>query len=210
MFKNSLAILDVMTSNPDRPIYFNFTSMNQIGLDLERFLVQEGEVFRVDFQRINDASKINTRKMYDNLMLNADYSNLLDPDTNFTYEDFQLRMISPLRQSFNVLVTALLQENEPVKANEVMDHALKYLYGRHIKPTFADLQTADLLFRLGRHQDAELVAQRLWDWTNARVTEAERSGKSAEDYDLYLLQNSAEIISLLHDSNSTKSPTPFQ
>ena len=210
LFKNSLAILDVMTSNPERPVYFNFTSMNQIGLNLQKFLIQEGEVYRVDLYKKSDGADIDTGKMYDNLIRKANYSNLLDQDVNFNYEDFLLRMISPLRQSFNVLAMALLQEGDLPKAQAVMDHAIAHLYAPHLKPTFTDLQTADLLFKMKRNDDAKLVAQRLWEWTNAGIEEAKQKGKSAEEYELYLLQNSAELLSLLSDSNSLETVTPHE
>ena len=61
-----------------------------------------------------------------------------------------------------------------------------------------------------RNDDAKLVAQRLWEWTNAGIEEAKQKGKSAEEYELYLLQNSAELLSLLSDSNSLETVTPHE
>ena len=119
-------------------------------------------------------------------------------------------MISPLRQNFNALAAAFMAEKNPMKANAVMDHAIKYLYSSNLKPTFTDLQTADLLIKMQRNDDARMVAERLLAWTQGRVAEAEMKGRPAEEYELYLLQNAAELLTYIDDSSvdSTNSIDP--
>ena len=46
--KNALALIDLVISNEwQRPVYFNFTSYNQIDLNIAPYLVQEGLVYRL-------------------------------------------------------------------------------------------------------------------------------------------------------------------
>ncbi|HZB12065.1 MAG TPA: DUF2723 domain-containing protein, partial [Chryseolinea sp.] len=116
--KNALALLDLLISNEwKRPVYFNFTSYNQIDLNVVPYLVQEGLVYRLMPQenRSKDV-EADTQLMYENLITNASYENLLQTDIYFNHEDFQARMVEPLRSAFNELAVGLLNEGDEVKA----------------------------------------------------------------------------------------------
>src|SRR5688572_27098168 len=78
--KNLLAILDLVTSNGNkRPVYFNYTSMNTVGIDLSHYVVQEGPVYRLTSTKAMDENiAIDLELSFQNLVRNADYSNLSD------------------------------------------------------------------------------------------------------------------------------------
>ncbi len=164
--KNTLAIIDILLNNPSRPMYFNFTSMIQTGTDLHRYLVQEGQLFRV---RPETSSSLDTELAFRNLVELADYSNLLNEKVYFTFEDHELRIIHPLRQLFNALADELIKINDKEKANKVLDQSLRYFYNQQLRPSFANLQTANLLVKLGRVTDAAGLASRLYAYNDHRI-----------------------------------------
>ena len=102
--KNSLAILDLLISNNwERPVYFNFTSYNQLDLNVSPYLVQEGLVYRLTpVENLSKDVEADTDVMFKNLMTNANYDNLLRNDIYLNHEDYHARMIEPLRSAFNL------------------------------------------------------------------------------------------------------------
>jgi hypothetical protein len=166
MYKNTLAILDILVHNPDRPMYFNFTSMQQTGLTLEKHLVQEGTLFRL---HPGTTVQVNSGLTYENLISHASYENLLNDEVYFSYEDHELRVIHPLRQSFNSLALQLIEEGDKEKALNAMKVALKYFYRERFKPSFANLQSANLLAALGQKADAQRLVQELYAYNDYRI-----------------------------------------
>ena len=70
--KNALALIDLVISNEwQRPVYFNFTSYNQIDLNIAPYLVQEGLVYR--------------------LMPYENQSKDVEPDTDLMYREFNCK-----------------------------------------------------------------------------------------------------------------------
>ena len=86
-----MALIDLVMSNEwQRPVYFNFTSYNQIDLNIAPYLVQEGLVYRLrPFENQSKDVEADTDLMYKNLIANASYENLLRSDIYFNNEDFQ-------------------------------------------------------------------------------------------------------------------------
>ena len=128
--KNALALIDLVISNEwQRPVYFNFTSYNQIDLNIAPYLVQEGLVYRLmPYENQSKDVEADTELMYENLVTNANYENLLRSDIYFNNEDFQARMIEPLRSAFNELAVGLLNEGKEGEARAVLDRAVRTLY----------------------------------------------------------------------------------
>jgi hypothetical protein len=197
LLKNSLALLDLLISNEwQRPVYFNFTSYNQIELNLKPYLVQEGLVYRLTpFQNKSKDVEPDTDLMYKNLIKNARYDNILRTDIYFNYEDFQARMVEPLRSAFNVLAIGLLNEGKENEAVAVIDQAVQTLYPAHLKPSFSNLQTSEILLSLGRTVAAEKLSSAVFDSSYLEVKEDLANNESAGQLSLFLLQRSAELLS---------------
>jgi hypothetical protein len=162
--KNGLAILDIISTNPERTVHFNFTSATQTGLNMEDYLVQEGQVFRYDPVKAAD-STVDTETGYVNLVEKLDLSNLGENNVLVHHEDHQLRIVDPLRQSFNVLIAALLREGNTAKASEAADKAIRYLHTEKLAPSVASLQLADLLRAIGKNDDAKTITTHLHDYS---------------------------------------------
>ena len=197
--KNALAIIDlILNNNWERPVYFNFTSMNGIGLDLEPYLVQEGPVWRLTPIRNNGKNlQVDTQRAYRNLVENANYENLQRSDVYFTHEDHFLRMIVPLRQSLNTLALAFLMEGEKEKCTYVLKHAARYLYPPHLPPSYTNLQAGELLINIDEDSMAEAMLTPLFEFYHTAVTRDLATGVNPDDLDVFILDKAAELLASL-------------
>lgn len=197
--KNALAIIDLIISNGwERPIHFNFTSMNTLGLHLAPYLVDEGPVYRlVPDRNSGETIPVNTKVAYRNLVELADYSNLQNPSVYFSFEDHYARMLVPIRQSFNALAVAFLDEEDPEMADEVLTHAVDKLYPQHLRPSFTNLQAAEILMTLGRDELAEELAMAAFEYYSSRVLTDTENGTQPDDVEKYILQRAAELLETL-------------
>jgi hypothetical protein len=195
--KNTLALIDLVVSNGwQRPVYFNFTSYNQIDLNLKSHLVQEGLVYRLSpFENKSKDVEPDTELMYKNLITNASYGNILRDDIYFNYEDYQARIVEPLRSAFNVLAIGLLSQGKESEAMAVLGQAVQLLYPGHLKPSFSNLQTAEILLSLGESTTADKLSSAVFDSSYLEVTEDLANNESATQLSLFLLQRSADLLS---------------
>jgi hypothetical protein len=193
--KNALAIVDILVNNPERPLYFNFTSMQQTGLDLQPYLIQEGHVYRLDLASgKNSAMEVDTHLSFANLIEKGNYENLMDDKVYFNYEDYELRIVNPLRQTFNFLAMHLVQQGEEQKAEKVLTTAMKYFYQPRFKPNFSNLQAANLLLNLGKKSDAARLAKDLYSFNENEI----RNGNAGE-LELQLREYASDILSSIED-----------
>lgn len=197
--KNALAMLDLMSSNNwERPMYFNYTSLNTAGLDLNPYVVQEGNVYRlVPIENKENDIAVDTELMYRNLIDEADYTNLSNEKVYFNYEDYQARIITPIRQSFNTLALALLAEGNAEKATQVLVYAIEKLYWKHLNPSYTNLQAADILISLQRRDLAESLCMSLFDFHYARLQADLKEGNEIDRADHYLAKQAAELLNRL-------------
>jgi hypothetical protein len=202
--KNGLALLDIVASNNwERPVYFNFTSLNTAGFELDPYVVQEGNVYRLTpFENPKKGISIDLDLTAMNLIEKADYSNLADPGVYFNYEDFYARMITPVRQSFNTLAEAYIGSGKPEMAEKVLLFAVENLYRKHLDPSYTNLEAADLLSSIGRQDIAKPLCASLFDFYFAQLQVAAKSKQQINRLDLFLAERSAEMLNKLGDTNS--------
>jgi hypothetical protein len=206
--KNALAILDLLVSNGwKRPFYFNVTSMNSLGIELEPYLVQEGLLYRLTPVRSENGSAVNTDLTYKNLIELADFSNLADKQVNFNYEDYHARMIVPLRQAFNTLAEAYILEGNNEKAAEVIKVSLEKLHYSHLLPSFTDLYVAELLIELGNIKLAKDFTVQIFNFYYDQAKRNLDKNKTIERLDQYMLRQSAVILNSLGDPSYNKTLT---
>jgi hypothetical protein len=162
--KNTFMILDmILTSNWTRPIYFNNTSLQNAGIDFRRFVVQEGNTYRllpIDRGNLQE-ELVNTDAMYDNMMNKFAFRELNNPKVYYSedYRNFALNH----RSSFNTLAGALITKNERVKAKEVLNRSLDAIPNKSIKYDYSNVQTASLLFEVGETDKAVNISRKLGD-----------------------------------------------
>lgn len=195
--KNMLAILDLIVSNGwSRPVYFNFSSLNSLDIDLSSYVIQEGPLFRLSRHRNSgEAIRIDPSLSYRNLIAQADYSNVFDPSIFFSYEDHFARMIVPLRQLFNDLAVAFLRQGDSIKAREVVQHAIDKLYPTHLPPSYTNLQAAEILLAMGDERQAKKLNKALFEYQQSRVDMQRDRGIGPLPVDEFLLRRSRELLS---------------
>lgn len=194
--KNALAFIDVLASNDwKRPIYFNYTSLNTVGLDLNSYVIQEGNIYRMSpIENKEGYISVDTELSYRNLIEKADYTNLLDEEINFNYEDYHARMITPVRESFNALAVAFLREGNSTMATNVLVQAVEHLYPQHLRPSYTNLQAAEILLSLDKKDLAKSLCTSLFDFHYNQLQEDSKNEKEINRMDLYLVEQSAEIL----------------
>lgn len=194
--RNLLAILDLIISNEwQRPIYFNYSSLNTVGTDLAQYVVQEGLLYRLTPERhAKENIAVNTQLTYKSLIELADYSNLQDSGVHFNYEDYHARMIVPIRQSFNSLALAFLEEGNPEMAEQVLKEAMDKLYLPHLRPSYTNLQAAQILQVINKNQMADEFSKPAFDYYYDNVRSFLRDNRKPDPLDEYLLRQSAELL----------------
>ena len=148
--KKDIMVMDLIANNNwERPIYFNNTSRMGVGLNLNRYLIQEGNAFRllpID-NGIENLDMVNSDIMYDNLMNKFQFRELDNPSVYYN-EDYR-KFVLNHRASFNTLTATLINENQQAKALEVALKNLEYMPDNAIPYDYTTSTTIDYLFRLG-------------------------------------------------------------
>ena len=146
--KKDLAFLDLLQANNwERPIYFNNTSLNGIGLELKRNVIQEGFAYRLlPILSPNSGSLIDSEKMYNNLMSNSFWRGLDDEKAYFS-EDHR-GFIMNYRSTFNTLIKELINKKEYDKALEVINKSLDLIPDKAIMYDHFSVQIVEYLINL--------------------------------------------------------------
>jgi hypothetical protein len=199
--KNELAILDLLVSNNwTRPLCFNFTSMNSLSLNLKPYLVQEGLIYRLTQKNHEgDQPDVDRQKTFTKLVEEADYSNLSDSNVNFNYEDYQMRMITPLRLSFNALAESCITNGDSAMAEKVLAVAQEKLYSKNLVPSYANLYAAELFVALGKTEDAKELIRPAFEYYYERANEDLVNNKPVDRFDAYLLRQTASALENLNE-----------
>ena len=198
LHKNALAVLDVIYTNQwKRPIYFNFTSLNQIGLELTPFAVKEGSLYRILPVKPKSSGHYDTKKMVRNIVDNAVYAGTKDPGIYYNYEDHQLRIINVLRQEFNDLCLALINEGETAQATKIWAEALELFYNDHLPPSIQFIYATRISDSLQFTDEALLLAARLQEDNRDRMLFNDKNGNAHSQIQLFVEQETDKLIALL-------------
>ena len=155
--KKDLAFLDLLQANNwERPIYFNNTSLNGIGLELKRNVIQEGFAYRLlPILSPSSGSLIDSEKMYKNLMYNSFWRGLDDERAYFS-EDHR-GFIMNYRSTFNTLIKELINKKEYDKALEVINKSLEIIPDKAIMYDHFSVQIVEYLINLNEKADMETL-----------------------------------------------------
>jgi hypothetical protein len=157
LFKNDLAMLDVLaTSNWERPMYVNETSLAQFNVNLRPYVVQEGNAYRI--LPVRNPSKnsqnrlVNTRVAFDNMTKNFQFRGLQDPSIYYT-EDYR-KFVLNHRSSFLQLAEAFVRNGDPAKASETLLFSLEKMPDAVIRYDYISASYVGLLFEVGQKEKA--------------------------------------------------------
>jgi len=159
--KKDLMILDLITTNNwERPIYFNNTSRQGVNFNFDKYLIQEGQAFRLlPIENTSSGEFVNTDLMYENMM-NKFYFREVDNPNVYYNEDYR-NFILNHRSSFNTLAEALINEEKEEKALLVIHTSLSKMPDISIPYDYTSATTVELLFRLGEKDNAKEIAEKL-------------------------------------------------
>jgi hypothetical protein len=173
--KKDLAMLDVLASADwERPLYVNNTSLSQFNVDLSRYVVQEGNAYRIlpvyNPRPFNQLELVNTKVSYENMMTKFQFRNVDNPKVyyNQDYRNFILNH----RSSFNSLAEFMLLEGKKEKAREVLLYALEKMPDASIRYDYTNAQAVEMLFEVGEKDKAIEISKVM----------SERSDQLAEYY----------------------------
>ena len=160
--KKDLLLLDLVNTNQwQRPIYFNNTALSQANYNLEDYVVQEGDTFRLVPAKNATPTirRVDTQKMYERMMQAFAWRGLDDPTT---YNSEYYRMFAQnQRHNFNLLAEALVAERQSRKARRVLRKSLRVMPDQSIPYDMANARTAALLLQLGETESANHIAETL-------------------------------------------------
>lgn len=201
--KSEIAILDLIHSNDwERPIYFNYTSINSLRTDLRSHVVKEGLVYRLQpVQNKGGEIPLNVERTHKNLIDKLDYSNLKNSDVYFNFEDYLSRMINPLRFTTNELIRDYVLNGKSEEANELIHFALESMYPSHLEPSYAHIQLSGLLLSIGRKEEAERLLNQAFSFYIDCIKFQVNVGISPSPNDILVLQ---EALRLMDDPQAEK------
>jgi hypothetical protein len=158
--KKDLALLDVLlTNNWERPLYVNNTSLSQFNIDLNPYIVAEGNTYRIlpVFNPNPRTRLMNTKVAYENMMKKFQFRSLTD-STAYYSQDYR-NFILNHRGAFNELADELLARGEKEKAREVILFSLEKMPNASIPYDFTNARNVEMLFEVGEKEKAiELAA----------------------------------------------------
>ncbi len=165
--KNALMVLDIIATNHwKRPIYFNYTSMNTIGIEVSSHVVQTGSLFQL-LPVWHSAKNIpvESDKMYENLLVKAHYRDLDNRNVYYNTEDYQYRILQPLRNDYNTLAEVMFSEGNHLKASNAANFVYNELSLPDLQSNISWLRTAQILYQLGSNDKGDTLAQRIYNDT---------------------------------------------
>lgn len=176
--KKDLAIMDLIVHNNwERPIYFNNTSASSVNFNLKRYMVQEGNAFRLlPVRNTEDAMLINTDKMYENMMTKFHWRELDNPDVYYS-EDYRNFVLNH-RAGFNTLIEALMQEGQVEKAKTALLECLKIMPDNVINYDHFSVQQVSFLLEMGETEKALEMANLIGERSDEMLEYMFAKGKS--------------------------------
>ncbi len=169
LYKSELMMLEMLANtNWERPIYMAITVGEDNHLNLGNNFMQEGLAYRITpFNTTALNAKIDSEKMYDNLMHKFKFGGIENP--NVYLDETILRMAQTHRRMFIQLATQLIKEGKMDKAIEVLDYCQKVIPSKTVPHDYimsSSKEMAQDYLALGETEKAEEI---LGDLANKAV-----------------------------------------
>ncbi len=195
--KNTLMILDLIASNNwERPIYFNNTSLQGVSVNLNDYVVQEGNAYRLlPLKNPNPRVEfVDTDVMFENVMEKFRFRGLNDPKVynSIDHRNFALNH----RSTFNSLANALIREGKMEKAKEVIYKSLEAIPDNSIPYDYTSSQMVKLLYRVGDMDKAKEIAMTIGERANEALN-------YFEEYNISIGNEAQKNLMILNDLVNT-------
>jgi tetratricopeptide (TPR) repeat protein len=149
-----MIILDLLASNNwERPIYWAITVGRNKYMNLQDYFQVEGFAYRlvpIKGQSQPDRlifGNVATDLMYDNLMNKFAWGGMNDPKVYI--DENNMRMMTNVRNSFNRLAGALIDEGKKDSAIAVIDRCFELVPSNLVEPEYFSMELANNYFRAG-------------------------------------------------------------
>ena len=166
--KDEMMILDLLaTNNWERPIYWATTVGSNKYMNLQDYFQLEGFAYRLvplkkqSNPQLMSFGSVATDIMYDNLMNRFEYGNMNDP--NVYIDENNARMMTNVRNSFNRLAGALIEEGKKDSAIVILDRCNELVPNDIIKYEYFALDIADSYFAAGAFEKGTAMIQKAFD-----------------------------------------------
>ena len=184
LYKYELMMLEMLANtNWERPIYMAITVGEDNHLNLGNNFMQEGLAYRITpFNTTALNARINSDKMYDNLMNRYKFGKIDNPDIYL--DETVLRMCETHRRMFVQLSDQLIKEGKLDKAKKALDYSLEVIPTTtvpHDYQSSMSKQMADQYILLGDTIAAQSILNDL-------------ANKSVEYLTWYLSLNDTQLI----------------
>ena len=168
MSRKQVMIYEMLARNNwKRPIYMSVTLGAENYAGLQDYFCLEGLAYRLTPFKLGQ-SRIDTDKMYTNLMKRFKYGNVAMP--GIFLDETNLRMAQTHRRMFSVLVERLLNEGKKDKALAALRMCEKVLPEATVPYEYSDVDFAMLWFHAGDKANAARVAKEVarqnWQYLN--------------------------------------------
>lgn len=144
-----MMIMDII-NNADwqRPVYFSVNSGSSVYLGLEPYFELTGLTYHLTPTRSADGHpRVNTSKMYDNLMHRFKYGNMKQP--GLYIDETLMHMCLTHRTMFVRLADALLQEGKCDSVREVLDRCVEELPDYNIPYDISSVNIGAMYYAIG-------------------------------------------------------------
>ena len=163
LYKSELMMLEMLANaNWERPIYMAITVGSENHLGMDNHFVQEGLAYRfTPFETDKLNSKIDSEKMYDNLMNKFKFGGIDKP--GIYIDENVMRMCYTHRRIFTQLVGQLIKEGKKDKALAALDYAEKMIPAINVPYDWANgaFQMAESYYQLGQNEKANKIIDEL-------------------------------------------------
>lgn len=169
LYKSELMMLEMLANtNWERPLYMAITVGSDNHINLGNNFMQEGLAYRITpFNTTALNARIDSEKMYDNLMNKFKFGGINNPDIYI--DETVMRMCQTHRRTFVQLATQLIKEGKKDKALKALDYSLKVIPASTVPHDYimsSSKEMADDYLALGETEKAETI---LTDMANKSV-----------------------------------------
>jgi len=160
LIRSELMMLEMLQeANWERPIYIAISVGSDNMLGMEDHFLQEGLAYRfTPFSSKDTGVKIDSERMFDNLMHKFSWGGLETPDL-YIDENAQ-RMCFSLRRIFSLLVNQLIKENKTDMAREALLYADEHIPAYNVAYDYQNgaMDMSDAWYLLGDKQQGDRIA----------------------------------------------------
>lgn len=210
VYKSEMMMLEMLARcNWERPLYVAITVGSENYGNLGNNFVQEGLVNRITPFNTNATGKrIDTEKMYDNLMNRFKFGGIDNPDIYL--DETVMRMCMTHRRIFAQLISELLKEGKTEQAKKALEKVEKEIPAYTVPHSYASgsLELARAWMFLNKNEKATeiliAVATNASEYCNWYLSLPKNRFTTSQEECFYYISQLRQCTEMLHTTDATK------